>query len=194
MQPDLKSERVAFLVTNGFEEAELMEPKRALELAGAKVDIVSLKKSKVRAWNHSEWGDEFDVDVHIADANPADYSALVLPGGVMNPDYLRMDERAVAFVRKFAESGRLVAAICHGAWTLIEADLVHCRRMTSFPSLKTDLKHAGAIWIDADVVVDSNLLTSRRPDDLPAFCGALVRLLSEEQQSASVPHNRHESR
>lgn len=166
--------RAAMLVTNGFEQVELVEPKNALTSAGITVDIVSLKKDKVRAWNGSDWGDEFAIDLHIEDAKVDDYDLLVLPGGVMNPDYLRMDARAVEFVRRFASSGKPVGAICHGPWTLIEAGVVRGRRLTSYNSLRTDLTNAGAEWVDDEVVIDGNLISSRRPDDLPAFCRALV--------------------
>jgi protease I len=171
---DLKGKRAAILVTNGFEQAELTEPRTALTGAGVRVDIVSLKKDKVRSWNSNDWGEEFAIDLHIDDANFDDYALLVLPGGVMNPDFLRMDARAVDFVRRFVESGKPVAAICHGPWTLIEAGVVRGRRMTSYNSLRTDLRNAGAEWLDEEVVVDRNLITSRRPEDLPAFCRELV--------------------
>ena len=183
MANELRSKRVAMLVTNGFEQVELTEPRKALLDAGASVDIVSLKKDAVRAWNHKDWGQEFDVDVHIDAASVDDYDALVLPGGVMNPDYLRLDPRAVDFVGKFTRSGKPVAAICHAPWTLIEADVVRGRRMTSYPSLRTDLENAGARWIDEEVVIDRNLITSRRPDDLPAFNQALTSILAGPDQA-----------
>lgn len=178
MANELSGKRVAILVTNGFEQSELEEPRKALQSAGATVDIVSLKKEAVKGWNHKEWGEEIGIDLHIDDAGVDAYDALVLPGGVMNPDFLRMDRRAVAFVRDFANSGKPIAAICHGPWTLVEADVVRGRRMTSYPSLRTDLTNAGAQWIDEEVVVDGNFITSRRPDDLPAFCDALIRTIS----------------
>jgi protease I len=170
----MANKRAAILVTNGFEQVELVEPRNALTGAGATVDIVSLKKEKVRAWNANDWGDEFQIDLHIEDARVDDYDLLVLPGGVMNPDFLRMDARAVDFVRRFVGSGKPVAAICHGPWTLIEAGVVRGRRLTSYNSLRTDLTNAGAQWEDDEVVIDANLISSRRPDDLPAFCRALV--------------------
>lgn len=174
----LSGRKVALLVTNGFERSELVEPRRALEAEGARAEILSLKKEAVKSWNHKEWGEEFQIDAHIDEADERNYDALVLPGGVMNPDYLRMDERAVAFVRKFATSGKPVGAICHGPWTLIEADVVRGRRLTSYPSLRTDLRNAGANWTDEEVVVDGNFVTSRRPEDLPAFCSKLIDLIA----------------
>jgi len=178
MTGELRGKKVAMLVDTGFEQAELVEPRRALTAAGAIVDIVSSKKDEVRAWNHKEWGDSFAVDRTIADASARDYDALVLPGGVMNPDYLRMDERAVRFVGDFCRSGKPVAAICHGPWMLVEADVVQGRRVTSYPSLKTDLRNAQARWVDEPVVVDGNLITSRRPTDLPAFCDTVVEVFA----------------
>lgn len=182
----LSGRRVAILVTNGFEQVELTEPRKQLVEQGAQVEIVSLKKDRVKAWNHTEWGDEVDVDRHIEQAKVQDFDALVLPGGVMNPDYLRLDERAVSFVRDFVKAGKPVGAICHGAWTLVEADVVRGRRVTSYPSLKTDLRNAGAEWVDEEVVVDRALVTSRRPDDLPAFCRELSRVVSGSSNHASA--------
>jgi protease I len=178
MENELKGKRVAILVTNGFERSELTEPLRTLRNEGADVDVVSLKKDAVKSWNHKEWGDDFKVDRHIDEADAKSYDALVLPGGVMNPDMLRMDLRAVAFVRSLADDGKLVAAICHGPWTLVEADVVRGRKLTSFPSLRTDLVNAGAEWVDEEVVVDENFVTSRRPEDLPAFCATVVSVLA----------------
>ncbi|HMJ11897.1 MAG TPA: type 1 glutamine amidotransferase domain-containing protein [Polyangiaceae bacterium] len=178
--------RAAILVTNGFEQVELVEPRDALIAAGVGVDIVSLKKEKVRGWSGSDWGDEFDVDLHIEDARAGDYGLLVLPGGVMNPDFLRMDARAVEFVRRFVASGKPVGAICHGPWTLIEAGVVRGRRLTSYNSLRTDLTNAGAEWVDDEVVVDGNLISSRRPEDLPAFCRALVSAVQKSPAHAAA--------
>jgi len=174
----LNGKKVAILVTNGFERSELVEPMQALQKAGAHVEIVSLKKEAVKSWNHNEWGDEIPIDKHIEEVGVEDYDGLVLPGGVMNPDFLRMDDRAVRFVREFATSGKLVGAVCHGPWTLVEADVVRGRRMTSYRSLATDLRNAGAQWVDEEVVVDGNFVTSRQPDDLPAFCEKLIALLA----------------
>jgi protease I len=177
MSSELKGKRVAILVANGFEHSELKQPRKALRDAGAKVDIVSLKKDIVTSWKRHDWGDDFDVDVHIDAAFERKYDALVLPGGVMSPDTLRMDARAIAFVKQFANDKKPIAAICHGPWTLIEADVVRGRKVTSYPSLATDLRNAGAKWVDEEVVVDGNLVTSRRPQDLPAFCAELKRVI-----------------
>jgi protease I len=185
MSNQLKGKRVAILVANGFEHSELKQPRKALRDAGAKVEIVSLKKDRVKSWKHHDWGDEFDVDAHIDAAFERQYDALVLPGGVMSPDMLRMDERAVAFVKQFANDGKPIAAICHGPWTLIEADVVRDRRVTSYPSLATDLRNAGAKWVDEECVVDGNLITSRRPDDLPAFCAQLVSVIAQASNGKS---------
>lgn len=182
MAVDLKGAKVALLVTQGFEQVELTEPRERLRQAGAEPRIVSLKKDSVRAWNHSEWGDSFPVDDPIDGADPARFDALVLPGGVMNPDYLRLDHRAVDFARHFMEASKPVAAICHGPWLLIEAGVVRGRRLTSYPSLKTDLVNAGAHWTDEPVVVDGNLVTSRRPDDLEQFCHEMLRLFAAARQ------------
>jgi len=186
MSNELKGKKVAILVTNGFEQVELTEPRKALLEAGADVDIVSLKKGTVKAWNHKDWGEEFEVDAHIDAAKVDEYDALVLPGGVMNPDYLRLDPRAVDFVGNFTRSGKPVAAICHAPWTLIEANVVRGRRVTSYPSLRTDLINAGARWVDEHVVVDRNLITSRRPDDLPAFCQVVITSLSLRDQARAA--------
>lgn len=161
--------KVAILVADGFEQVELERPKEALENAGAIAHIVSPAEGKVKGWQHVEWGDEFPVDVALADADPADYDALLLPGGVMNPDKLRRDETALAFVRHFFEAGKPVAAICHAPWTLVDAGVVEGRAMTSYHTIQTDLKNAGARWVDREVVVDNGLVTSRKPDDIPAF-------------------------
>ncbi len=169
MNKRLDGKKVAVLVDQGFEEIELTEPINALQADGALPQIVSPQQGKVKSYRHDHWGEEFKVDVPLDRANPADYDALVLPGGVMNPDKLRMNDRAVRFVKAFVESGKPIAAICHGPWTLIETGMVKGRRLTSWPSLKTDLRHAGADWVDEKVVVDKGLVTSRKPDDLPDF-------------------------
>jgi protease I len=186
MANDVSGRRVAVLISNGFEQSELVEPMRALTAAGAKVDIVSPKKDRVRGWQHTDWGDEFDVDVHIDDARVGSYDALVLPGGLMNPDFLRMDQRAVDLAAAFMASGKPVAAICHGPWLLVETGALRGRRLTSYLSLRTDIVNAGGEWEDADVVVDGALVTSRRPDDLPAFCRELLRVLAERQSQVSA--------
>lgn len=176
---DLNGKKVAILVAHGFEQVELTKPRKALEEAGAETHIVSPVDGKVKGWDHDHWGDELDVDVRLADASPDDYDALVLPGGQMNPDNLRADDDAVAFARAFFEAGKPVAAICHGPWLLVEADVVRGRRMTSYNSIKTDLKNAGADWVDEEVVVDQGLVTSRNPDDLPAFNRKMVEEIAE---------------
>ena len=169
MPGDLDGMRIAALVEHGFEQSELLEPKKALEAAGAKVEVISPQTATVKGWNHGQWGDEVKVDRPLAQANSADFAALLLPGGVMNPDRLRMNPQAVQFVKAFVATGRPIAAICHGPWTLIEADAVRGRRLTSWPSLKTDLTNAGATWVDEEVVEDRGLVTSRKPADIPAF-------------------------
>jgi protease I len=184
---DLSGKKVAILVAHGFEQVELTEPKKALEEAGAEAHIVSPVDGKVKGWQHDHWGDELDVDVRLADASADDYDALVLPGGQMNPDNLRAEEEAVSFARAFFEAGKPVAAICHGPWTLVEADVVRGRRMTSYHSIKTDLKNAGAEWVDEEVVVDQGLVTSRNPDDLPAFNAKLVEEVAEGKHAGQRP-------
>src|SRR6185436_7692453 len=174
MNLQLNGKRVAILVTDGFEQVELTDPKQALELAGATTQIVSPAKGQVKGWNHTEWGDRFPVDLPLEQARPEDFDALLLPGGVMNPDKLRMNAQAVQFVKSFFEAGKPIAAICHGPWTLIEAGAVRGRKMTSYTSIQTDLKNAGANWVDEEVVVDDGLVTSRSPDDLSAFCPKVV--------------------
>ena len=169
MNRPLKDKRVALLVDDGFEQAELTEPKQALEEAGAEALIVSPQQETVRAWDETDWGDDFTVDLQLTEAGAEEFDALVLPGGVMNPDKLRCNEAALQFVRAFFRDGKPVAAICHGPWTLIDAGLVKGRRMTSYPSIQADLKNAGAEWADQEVVVDNGLVTSRSPKDLPAF-------------------------
>ncbi|MGI8893469.1 MAG: type 1 glutamine amidotransferase domain-containing protein [Bacteroidia bacterium] len=176
MEKRLRGKRIAILVANGFEQVELTKPKKALDEEGAKTEIVSIEKGKVKGWDHTKWGDEFDVDVHINDANADDYDALLLPGGVMNPDHLRDDENAVEFVKHFTNSQKPIAAICHGPWLLIETGFLKGKEMTSYSSIKTDLKNAGAKWVDREVVVDENLVTSRNPDDIPAFNKKMIEL------------------
>jgi protease I len=168
--------KVAILVETGF---ELVEPRKALDQAGAETRVVSPKRDRVRGWNFTDWGDEFPVDVALDRAQPDDFDALLLPGGVMNPDALRMQEKAVAFVKAFFDAGKPVAVICHGPWTVIEAGAARGRRIASWPSLKTDLRNAGAEWVDREVVVDSNLVSSRKPDDIPAFNRAMIELFSQ---------------
>lgn len=186
---DLTGKRVAILVANGFEQVELTEPRKALDDAGAETHIVSPVVGRVKGWKHDHWGDEMVVDVPLDRASPDDYDALVLPGGQMNPDNLRREDRAVSFARSFFEAGKPVAAICHGPWLLVEADVVRGRRMTSYPSIRTDLVNAGADWVDEEVVVDQGMVTSRNPDDLPAFNRKLVEEIAEgrhEEQKRSA--------
>lgn len=165
----LSGKRVAALVDNGFEQVELTEPRRAFEAEGATVDVISPQAATVNGWQHTKWGDAVKVDRPLERARPDDYDALLLPGGVMSPDHLRMNASAVEFVRGFVQASKPIAAICHGPWTLIEAGGVKGRHVTSWPSLKTDLTNAGARWTDEEVVVDRGLVTSRRPGDIPAF-------------------------
>ena len=177
--------KVAILATDGFEQAELAEPRAALDQAGAQTRIVSPKGGRIRGWKHTTWGDEFPVDLALDSAQPRDFDALLLPGGVMNPDRLRLVPEAVAFVKAFFDSGKPVAAICHGPWTIIEAGAARGRRMTSWPSLKTDLRNAGAEWVDQQVLVDGNLVTSRKPDDIPAFNREVIALFSRAHSQAA---------
>jgi protease I len=174
----LDGAKVAILVADGFEQSEMTEPRKALEAAGAVTKIVSPKNNTVRGWKHHKTADEFNVDIPLSQAAAHEFDALLLPGGVMNPDALRIDEEAVTFVRDFFKAGKPVAAICHGPWTLIEAGAVQGRTLTSWPSLRTDLTNAGAKWVDQEVVVDGNLITSRKPQDLPAFDREMVRLFA----------------
>jgi protease I len=176
---DLTGRTIAFLVApEGIEQIELTEPWKAVQEAGGTPKLLSTKSGEVQAFNHLDKADTFPVDALVADADPASYDGLMLPGGVANPDALRLDEDAVAFVRDFVESDRPVAAICHAPWTLAEADVVSGKRMTSWPSLRTDLRNAGAEWVDEEVVVDGRLVTSRKPDDLPAFNEAMLELFA----------------
>jgi protease I len=179
MAQDLSGVKVAILVTEGFEQRELIEPRKALDDAGADTKIVSPDKGEVQGWNHYDKGQKFPVDVPLTSANPADFDALLLPGGVANPDQLRMKPEAVKFVKDFFDAGKPVAVICHGPWTLIEAGVVRGRKMTSWPSVKTDLVNAGAEWVDEEVVVDNGLVSSRKPDDIPAFNDKMIEEFAE---------------
>ncbi len=179
MDKKLDGVKVAILATDGFEQSELFEPKKALEEAGAEVSIVSLKSGEIKGWNNTDWGNSIEVDLTVAEANAEDFDALQLPGGVMNPDKLRMDEKAVAFIKAFFDAGKPVGAICHAPWTLIEADVVNGRKVTSWASLRTDLENAGAEWVDEEVVVDNGLITSRKPDDIPAFNEKIIEEFAE---------------
>jgi protease I len=189
MAGGLEGKTIAFLATEGVEQVELTEPWSAVEQAGGRPRLVSLEAGHVQAFDHLDKADTFPVDATVAEADAADYDGLVLPGGVANPDFLRMDERAVAFVRAFFDAAKPVAVICHGPWTLVEADVVRGRTLTSWPSLRTDIRNAGGTWVDEEVHVDQGLVSSRRPDDLPAFCAKLVEELAEgrhEGQRRSV--------
>ncbi len=179
MAERLEGKRIAVLVANGFEQVELTEPVKALEEAGARPEIVSPEEGKVRGWEFTDWGDDFDVDVALEEADPDRYDGLLLPGGVLNPDRLRANSEAQRFVRAFFTAGKPVAAICHGPWTLIDAEVVRGRRMTSYHTLRRDLENAGAEWVDEDVVVDQGLVTSRNPDDIPAFNRKMVEEFAE---------------
>jgi protease I len=184
MAGKLEGKRIAFLVANeGVEQVELTEPWKAVESEGGKPELVSLEGGKVQAFNHLDKGDTFEVDREVSDAKADDYAALVLPGGVANPDFLRADDDAVSFTKAFFEQAKPVAAICHGPWTLVEADVVRGRTLTSWPSLQTDIRNAGGEWVDEEVHVDQGLVTSRNPDDLPAFCAKLVEEVCEGEHS-----------
>jgi protease I len=174
----LKGKKVAILVTDGFEQVELLQPREALDKVGADTRVVSPKMVRVRGWDFTDWGDEIPVDVTLDDARPDDFDALLLPGGVINPDMLRIESKAVAFVKAFFDAGKPVAAICHGPWTIIEAGAARGRKIASWPSLKTDLRNAGAEWIDKEAVTDGNLVSARKPDDIPAFNRAMIELFS----------------
>jgi protease I len=180
----LSDRKVAVLATDGFEQSELEKPVEALRAAGATVEIVSPKGGQIQGMVHDEKGDTVSVDRELSGANADDYDALVLPGGVANPDALRLEPEAIEFVRSFAQAGKPIAAICHGPWTLINAEAVRGKRMTSWPSLEIDLKNAGAEWVDEEVVVDNGLVTSRKPADLPAFCARMVEEFAEGRHPA----------
>ncbi len=171
------AKRVAILATDGFEQSELMQPRDKLKAEGFRVDVVSPKRGEIRGWKGKDWGEAVPVDVELTNATPGDYDALVLPGGVINPDRLRTEHAAVEFVRAFDKAGKPLAAICHGPWMLIESGAAKGREVTSWPSLRTDLENAGARWKDAEVVIDGHLITSRKPDDLAAFTEALIAAL-----------------
>jgi len=178
-QKALQGKKVAILVSDGFEQVELTKPQQALQEAGAQTQIVSPADGNVKGWNHTEWGDSFTVDVPIAQADSAEYDALLLPGGVMSPDQLRTDQKALALIKEFFQDHKPVAAICHGPWSLIDAGVVKGRKMTSYHSIQTDLKNAGVDWVDQEVVVDQGLVTSRNPDDIPAFNRKMVEEFAE---------------
>lgn len=183
---NLNNKKVAILATNGFEESELVEPKKALEKAGATVEIVSENSGQIKAWSGDNWGTEYKVDKTLDDVDQSNYNALMLPGGVINPDKLRRNPKAVKFVKSFFEHHKPVGAICHGPWLLAEAEVLKGRKVTSFSSIKTDLINAGANWVDEEVVVDEGLVTSRNPDDLPAFNAKLVEEIKEGKHQEQV--------
>jgi protease I len=191
MSKQLQGKKVAILATDGFEQSELLEPMKALENAGAEVSVIvpsegpakSQKPGEIRGWDHTDWGKTVKADAKLEDSTAGDFDVLVLPGGVMNPDKLRQCKNAVEFVKDFFQAGKPVAAICHGPWTLIEAGVVEGRTMTSWPSLKTDLQNAGANWVDRAVVTDNGLITSRKPDDLPAFNAKIIEEIVEGRRT-----------
>ena len=187
MEHRLDGKKVAILVAEGFEEVELTEPRKALQEAGAQTTLISPSEGTVRGWAKTDWGEEIPVELPLSQARAEDFDALLLPGGVMNPDHLRTESDAVKFTRAFASAGKPIASICHGPWLLVEADVVRDRTVTSYPSLRTDLENAGARWVDEEVVVDEGLVTSRNPDDIPAFNRKMLEEIAEgvhEPQSA----------
>ena len=177
----LQGKKIAILVANGFEQSELVEPRKALDAAGAQTVLISPEKKQVRGWKHKDWGDEFPVDLELSAASPVEFDALLLPGGVMNPDTLRIDEAAIKFIRHFVASDKPIAAICHGPWPLIESGGVRGRKLTSWPALRSDLRNAGATWVDEEVVHDHGLVTSRKPDDIPAFNRTMIDVFAAER-------------
>ena len=183
MADELNGKKIAFLATDGVEQVELLEPWRAVENAGGEPQLLSIQPGKIQGFDHLDKGEEFSVDKHVSQADVDDYAALVLPGGVANPDALRMDEDAVRFVKRFFESGKPVGVICHGPWTLVEAGVINGRKLTSWPSLKTDITNAGGNWVDEEVVVDAGLVSSRKPDDLPAFCEKIIEEFAEGEHA-----------
>jgi protease I len=176
---DIKNTRILIIATNGFEQSELEVPRDKLREAGAKVDVASPDGKKIMGWDKKDWGRTADVDLKIADANPGDYQALVIPGGVLNPDKLRIDEDAMKVVRAFLSDGKIVAAVCHGPWLLVQADALNGRQATSYKSIRKDLENAGARWVDKEVVVDNGIITSRNPGDLYAFTAKIIEELQE---------------
>jgi protease I len=181
----LRGKKVAILATDGFEQVELTEPRKALDQSGATTEVVSLKSGEIKGWKFKEWGDMVKVDKTLDQARVQDYDALLLPGGVINPDHLRMEPKAVQFVKDFVATGRPVAAICHGPWTLVEAGVVKGKTMTSWPSIKTDLKNAGVNWVDKEVVTDGQFITSRKPEDIPAFSTTLIGAIGSSKEKAA---------
>jgi protease I len=184
MSGELKGRKIAILATDGFEHVELMDPKKNVEAAGATTEVLSVKDGSIKGWKFTDWGDSVRVDKQVIKANIDDYDALILPGGQINPDKLRIEKSAVDFVRKFVQSGKPVAAICHAPWMLIEAGVVKGKTVTSYPSVHTDLVNAGANWVDKEVVEDGNLITSRKPDDIPAFSRKVIEVVAKARQHA----------
>ena len=184
MSGELKGRKIAILATDGFEQVELTDPKKNVEAAGASTEVLSVKDGQIKGWKFTDWGDSVRVDKQVSKANVDDYDALILPGGQINPDKLRMEKPAVDFVRKFVESGKPVAAICHGPWMLVEAGVVKGKTVTSWPSIHTDIINAGAKWVDKEVVEDGNIITSRKPDDIPAFSKKLIEVTAKTPQHA----------
>jgi protease I len=186
MPNTIQGKKIAILATDGFEQVELTKPRQALQEAGAQTQVVSPQAGKIKGWNMKQWGEDVSVDVPLKSADPANFDALLLPGGVMNPDQLRMIPEAVRFVKHFFDAGKAVASICHGPWMLVEADAVRGRTVTSWPSLKTDIKNAGGNWVDKEVVRDSQVVTSRKPDDIPAFNREMIGLFGQAAGGAQL--------
>jgi protease I len=191
MADELKGKKIAFLAADMVEQAELAEPWKALEQAGAELELLSIQDGEIQGFNHYDKADTFKVDQTVEEADPSEYDGLVLPGGVGNPDNLRQDENAVQFVREFFEQGKPVGAICHAPWLLVEAGVVRGRKLTSFPSVQTDIRNAGGNWVDEEVVVDNGLVTSRKPDDLPAFNKKLIEEFAEGRHEAQAAKTKH---
>ena len=185
MSAKLQGKKIAIVATDGFEQVELTEPKKALEAAGANVDVISPKPGQIRGWKLTDWGENTKVDKTLDEAKPEDYDGLVLPGGQINPDKLRIEPKAVTFVAEFFNSGKPIGAICHAPWMLVEAGVVKKRTLTSWPSVRTDIRNAGGHWVDEEVVTDQNLTTSRKPDDLPAFNERIIREFGQTKPSQS---------
>ena len=183
MDNQLSGKKVAILVTDGFEQVEMTKPRRALDEEGAETLIVSIKSGQIQGMNHADKGDKFDVDLTLGDAEPSDFDALMIPGGLMNPDTLRATSEALDFTRHFFEEGKPVAAICHGPWVLIDAGVLRGRTLTSWPNIKSDIRNAGGTWVDEEVVVDNGLVTSRKPDDIPAFNKKMIEEFCEGQHA-----------
>jgi len=184
MSGELKGRKIAILATDGFEQVEFTDPKKNVEAAGATTEVLSVKDGSIKGWKFTDWGDSVRVDKQVIKANIDDYDALILPGGQINPDKLRIEKSAVDFVRKFVQSGKPVAAICHAPWMLIEAGVVKGKTVTSYPSVHTDLVNAGANWVDKELVEDGNLITSRKPDDIPAFSRKVIEVVAKAREHA----------